>query len=275
MVIQQKILIVILLLFLGGALYCFQMYRKQLKNNTAIILENGKLRALNETKNRLLSVLSHDLKPAVYCLKELNDEIKEAVAAQRTDDFYGLIHQNMMMVNNTYSLLDNVLQWVLEETGRTFFKREKLHLKSLTDQVCHHLIPFMELKKITLVKKIAPRLFIYADANTVKIALRNLVENAVKYTPEHGIVNIYSVTAKDRLELIIADNGAGMDAGTLQNVFNPHKKIRKKDSYGNISTGLGLFLVKAMIEKNGGAIRIKSKPGKGTKVSITLKYNKL
>lgn len=268
MAIQQKILIVTLLLFLAGSIYCIQTYIRQLKNHTAIGFENKRLIALNETKNRLLAVLSHDLRPSIYRLRSINTQIKEAVSAQNTEDFYRLMHQSMMFVNNAYSLLDNMLHWVLEETQQSFFKPEKLHLRSLTDQACYHFLPFLELKKITLIKKIDPRLFISADANTVKIAIRNIVENAIKYSPEHETINIYTITVKGQPRLVIADNGPGMDAATLKNIFNTDKKIRKKDSYGHISTGLGLHLVKYMIEKNGGAITINSKPGKGTKVIL-------
>ena len=273
--INEKIVDISLLLLLGGGFYCFHIYRKQLRNNAVLQVKNEKLRTLNESKNQLLSVLSHDLRPSIYRLGTIGEQIKEAVEAKRTKEFQILIQQNRMFANNAYSFLDNMLQWVLEETKQSFFNPEKLHLQSLTEQVAYHLIPFMELKKITLIKKIAPAHFIEADANTLKIALRNILENAVKYSPEHGTITIRTHTEKDRLQLVIADNGPGMEPETLQNIFNPHKKIRKKDSYGHISAGLGMHLVKTMVEKNGSTLTIESAPGKGAKVSITFKHTKI
>lgn len=252
------------------AIYFFVAYRRQVKINKAILPEKKELYELNEIKNLWLAVLSHDLRPYLKQLKNINTKIKTAVLKDDIPDLHELGKQNYVLINNAYSFLDNMLHRIMEETERLSFTQEKINLKSVVDQVCFDLMPFLELKKISLMQNIDYQHFVYSDMHTLKIAFRNVLENAIKYTPEYGVIKIYAILAEDGLNLVISDNGMGMDKETLQNLFNAHQKIRKKDTDGSLSTGLGLPLVKTMIEKNGGTVSIKSKPGKGTKVIISL-----
>lgn len=264
-------LFIVLFLLLFG-IYFLRAYRQQLKINKAIILEKEKLYESNETKNWLLSVLSHDLRPPVHRLKDINMELKAAILKDEKENAIALTNQNTDITHHTYSLLDTMLYWALAESKQLFFKPEKVHVRSLVAQTCFNVMPFLDIRKIALLKRVPRGLFVHADINTLKIALRNIIENAIKYTPENGTIKIYTILAQDQLRLIVADNGTGITPEALKNIFNVHKKERKKDMYGNTGTGLGLQLVKTLIGKNGGEIAIKSKPGKGTKVIITLQY---
>ena len=258
------------LLLFGG--YFFWAYRQRRKAHKIITGQKEELSALNETKNWLFSVFSHDLRSPVHRLKDINTRLKTAAAENQSKQFHSLIDQNIVITNTTYSLLDNMLYWVLEETRQLRFTQEKLQLSAMVSQVCFNIMPYLEVKKIQLIQQIPGDIFIHADSNTLKIALRNILDNAVKYTGQEGTIQIDTTVLQDgRLQLRIADNGSGMDTMTLQHIFSVKQKSGQKDTRGNRGTGLGLHLVKTMIEKNGGTVHIQSQPGEGTTVLLNLK----
>lgn len=254
-----------LLLLLLIGLYS---YRQRIKKNKVIATQNLQLDELNKTKDRLFSIIAHDLRTPVHLLKESNLKLKSALVKNELPILEKQLEFNIRMTENTYSMLDNLLYWSLEQKKGTFFKKEELPLDSIVEQVLMNYSDGLKMKKIELKKDIPEGILIYADSNAFKIVLRNIIDNAIKFTHENGCITISASIRENQAELVIQDNGIGIKKTVLDTIFNSGRESRQKDTSGRMSTGLGLELCRIMTEKNEGELYLESEEGKGTLVRI-------
>jgi signal transduction histidine kinase len=228
------------------------------------------IKALNTTKNKLFSILTHDLKTPIHTLKAKlysilhQTEKNKLHEKQRTS-----ISEGYNLAKNTALLIDNTLHWTLQSQNKLLFHQQKLHLESIIEQVTYDYLPIIEKNKLTLNTSIHDATFVYADANSLKIVLRNVLDNAIKFSFSEGNINIKATTNDDSCTLQIIDEGIGFDTST----FLQKNNTSTPDTKGNTSTGLGLQLSQELIEKNGGRFTISSTKNEGTTVSITLPTN--
>lgn len=195
---------------------------------------------------------------------------KDLIAVKR-------IHTSgQQLIDNTYNLLDNLLHWALAQANQFFYQKENFHLKSILEQVLYNFKFNINSKKLAVHISISNALFIYADMNTIKIVLRNILDNAIKYSNQEGQINIYTEysATKKNCKLIIEDTGSGIDKITLQNILKTNK-ILKRDQTKEVSTGLGLQLCKELLIKNNALLHIESKKNIGTKITISFSLTPL
>jgi signal transduction histidine kinase len=196
--------------------------------------------------------------------------LRKAIQQSRNEEADALALSNEKIAGSTYALLDNLLHWALSQTGQLFFHKEKLHLRTVINQVCYDLLPVAEDKNIAVHRSIPEAAFIAADLNTFRIMVRNIMDNAIKYTPAGGAITIGATMQGNGCRLIITDTGAGMDPRLLQAFMTNNHVRNQTDTDGRQSTGLGLWLCKTLAEKNGAQLLIAAQQGKGTTVTIAL-----
>jgi len=221
--------------------------------------------------DRLFTIVAHDLRSPVYSLKTNLAGMRSALATgqfHQAETAAGNMQQN---VTSTYNLLDNMLHWALSQSKQLFFRKERLPVEIIVKQVSHDMVVFAAMKNIEIIHDTPSAMIVIADRNSLKIILRNLLDNAIKYTPANGTITISAKQEHQRCRIQIKDTGTGMDAVTLQSLFDNNAKKIKEDAQGNRSTGFGLSLCKLMVEKNNGSIIVTSEKGKGTEVSIWLR----
>ncbi|HEX6432460.1 MAG TPA: ATP-binding protein [Niastella sp.] len=256
------------LLFAGVVFYA---YREKSKTNVIIQRQKEELRLLNQTKDRLFSIVAHDLRSQVYSLKTNAAEIQTAIAEQQFNRVQIIGGHIQKAVNSTYNLLDNMLHWALNEAKQLFFRAEKLHLLSIINQVCYDFMPLAGSKDIGLTINIPAAVFLTADGNSLKIILRNLLDNAIKYTQPTGGIIISAYATPKCCSIQIADNGIGMDNAIVEALFTNNPERIQQDTQHRQSTGFGLGLCKILVEKNNGTLEIQSEKGKGTNVHLCFK----
>lgn len=251
------ILALILLLFLS---YFYVRMRKQ----------NRIIKELNTTKNKLFSILTHDLKTPIHTLKaKLYSILHQTEKNKLHEKQRASISESYDLAKNTSLLIDNTLHWTLQSQNKLLFHQNKLNLTSIVAQVVYDYIPIIKENKLSLVTDIDEAIFVYADANSLKIVLRNVLDNAIKFSSTEGIIKIQAITNKNICTLQIIDKGIGFDTSN----FLRKNFISTTDTKGSTSTGLGLQLSLELIEKNRGNFTIISSKNKGTTVSITLHIN--
>lgn len=260
---------VLLLLLLVG-LYS---YNQRIKKNRVIALQNIQLDELNATKDRLFSIIAHDLRTPVYLLRESNLRLKKALIKNELTDLEKQLDLNINMTENTYSMLDNLLYWSLEQKNGSFYKKEQLPLHSIVEQVLVNYGNALKIKDIRLDKNIPEGIQVYADSNAIKIVLRNIIDNAIKFTQDGGSIKIDAGIYENQAEIVVKDYGIGINKAMLDTIKSG-KAVRQKDTSGRTSTGLGLELCRIMTEKNAGRLMIESEEGKGTSVKIVLELVK-
>ncbi|WP_315824623.1 HAMP domain-containing sensor histidine kinase [Paraflavitalea speifideaquila] len=220
-------------------------------------------------KDRLFSIVAHDLRSPVHAIKTNATNIQSAINDQNTEQVQLLTDRLSRTATSTWSLLDNMLHWALGHTNQLFFRPEKLHLLTIINQVCYDYTPLALTKGITIHKNVPANIFILADQTSVKIILRNLLDNAIKYTQPEGTISITVTHLPNQCNIQFKDTGMGMDDQVLEAVTNCSWQQIREDTQGNRSTGFGLELCKMMIDRNQGALSITSEKGSGTTINIT------
>ena len=256
-----------LLLLLSGGVYA---YAQKVKNAKIILNQKEKLDELNATKDQLFSIVSHDLRSSVNALKTSNSKLTTSLETKNYDQLDQLLHQNSTIANGAYNLLDNLLHWALLQTKQLYFHKDSVHLFSIVQQIEYNYKPLLLDKTITFDNTVSKNSFIFVDLDSLKIVLRNLLDNAIKFSPENSKINFYTAeTNTDFCQLVIQDSGLGMTQNTIDELLQDSELLAKKKNSEIIGTGLGMQLCKQMIKKNGGTLAIESELNKGTKMILS------
>lgn len=256
-----------LLLLLTGGVY---VYGQKVKNAKIILSQKEKLDELNATKDQLFSIVSHDLRSSVNALKTSNTKLTSSLESKNYDELDKLLHQNSAIANGAYSLLDNLLHWALLQTQQLYFHKDSVHLFSIIQQIEYSYKPLLLEKTIAFENEVSKNCFIFVDLDSLKIILRNLLDNAIKFSPEHSSIRFYSLdTPSEFHQFIIEDQGIGMRPETIAELLEDNELLAKKSNSEIIGTGLGMQLCKQMIKKNGGTLAIESELNKGTKMILS------
>ncbi|WP_281230918.1 tetratricopeptide repeat-containing sensor histidine kinase [Flavobacterium gelatinilyticum] len=261
-----------LLLLLTGGVY---LYAQKVRNSKTILRQKNKLDELNATKDQLFSIVSHDLRSSVNALKTSNAKLSATLETKNYDELNQLIIQNSGIANGAYSLLDNLLHWALLQTKQLYFNRESVHLYSIVQQIEYNYKPLLLDKSIQFENSVSKSIFLFVDLDSLKIVLRNLLDNAIKFSPKNGQITFLSNEIdSDFCQLIIQDTGIGMSESTIAELLQEGELLAKKGNSEIIGTGLGIQLCKQMIAKNNGTFTIESELNKGTRMIVTLPKTK-
>jgi len=224
------------------------------------------LKIANSTKSRLFGIISHDLRSPLASLKNVMQLVeKEQISMQEFKELSIHIKQN---VDNLSGMLENLLFWSLSQLEEVRPNLRPFDLDFVIDETLSIFKDNAIQKQIYLTKHSTKNLQAYGDEYQIRTVLINLVNNAPKFTPQHGKIVIDSSIEGQFITLRITDSGIGMGKEDLMQIFNnPTIKI---GTAGEKGTGFGLFLCKELIEKNGGNIEIESVIGKGTTIILFL-----
>jgi len=256
----------VLLLIAGG-----YFYREKIKSNKIIIAQKSTLDELNATKDKLFSIVSHDLRSSVNALKTSNSKLQESLETKNFTELDTQLNTNSAITNGAYNLLDNLLNWALLQTEQGYFEITSMRLFIIVEHVAYNYKPLLLDKNISFENTVVKKDIIDADQESLKIILRNLLDNAIKFSTENGNIKVYSQSTNDNFcELIIEDTGLGMSENTRIELLEDTALLSKKENEDIIGTGLGMQLVKQMIQKNNGKFNIESELGKGTKMIVSL-----
>ena len=229
----------------------------------------------NATKDKFLKIISHDLRTPFNSIIGFSELLNTDY-----DLFEDLERKNCIQEINTsshfaYRLLDNLLTWARTQTDEIRINKENLNLKELVETSISTYLLNADSKNISVLNKVQADLIISIDKNTALTFIRNIVNNAIKFTHKGGSITIDSQLTNDSTRLIITDTGVGMTDEVIDNLFKIDKGISTEGTNNEIGTGLGLILCKEFIERNGGSILVKSEVNKGSEfiVSIPLESN--
>lgn len=257
----------ILLLIFAGTLFYF--YRSKQKVNKLILKQKGELDVLNDTKDRLFSIVSHDLRSSVNALRHGNERLERLYNKEEYQQMKLQLEKNNAIGNSTHGLLDNMLNWALLQTEQLYFQPEELSLSAIVKQVTLNYEPLMEANDITLKTTIDSDVFIFADLESLKIVLRNILDNAIKFTSSGDQISISAERInEDYCELTINDTGHGMSEEVRRDLLAQVKL--KNNETRKERTGLGLHLCYSMMKKNLGGLGIESKVTVGTTIRLTI-----
>jgi signal transduction histidine kinase len=221
-------------------------------------------------KNKFFSIISHDLRGSfgiILSFVQLIKENREVLTAQEIDELLDDIGNTS---KNTLNLLENLLEWARAQTGRIKYSPEKLNAQVLVDEILTTYQGIAGNKHVELLSSVNSGNFVFADKNMVLLIIRNLVSNAIKFTPKQGSIQIIVDDQDDFVRLSVADTGVGIRPEKVNQLFRIDSIVSTLGTENEQGNGLGLVLCKEFVEYNGGTIGIDSTPGKGTTVWFTL-----
>jgi signal transduction histidine kinase len=235
----------------------------------AVLLEEQtqQLTELNSLKNKLFSVIAHDLKAPLYALRNLfrNVELYDLPG----DEIKRLVPEVINELTYTTGLMENLLQWAKSQMQAEAVRPQLLDIAGIAKEVLQLLRLQADAKKIYIDSKIEHPIFVYADKDMVNLVLRNLLSNAIKFTPAEGLIFLDARELRSCIEISVQDTGMGISREGLQRLME-HNYYSTRGTRGEAGTGLGLMLCKEFLSRNGGQMNIQSEQGKGSIFSFTL-----
>ena len=237
---------------------------------TALLESENKLKEANASKDKFFSIIAHDLRNPFNAVIGFSNLLRENISEfdiSEISEYIGYINDSAV---NAYTLLGNLLDWARSQTNSIQFKPEAVNIGDIIQSTLLILSGEATKKNIVISSSIPSDAVVFADANMVSAVFRNLISNAIKFTAYSGLINIYSGTAQGYHEFTVEDNGVGIQQHNIDKLFRIDTKVNTKGTAEESGTGLGLILCKEFIEKNSGAIRVESEPGKGSRFIFTL-----
>ena len=228
------------------------------------------LQETNVSKDKFFSILAHDLKSPFHYLLGYSELLKSEYPTLNDEErkkFISIIHSNSQRL---YNLLENLLEWSRIQTGRIDFEMEIFDFSKELKQGCETIRPSAHQKNIRFESDSFDQAIVKADRNMIRSAIHNILTNAVKYTPNEGLITIKTKTEETSIEVSVQDSGIGMNHDDVAKLFRIDVSFSRPGTNKEPGTGLGLILTKEFIEKNGGSVFVESEPDKGSLFRITL-----
>jgi signal transduction histidine kinase/ligand-binding sensor domain-containing protein len=235
-----------------------------------IVRQKDKLDALNSTKDRFFSILAHDLKTPFSSLYSMSASLNENYDTLDDSDKRTGLNKIYKLADLIGKLIENLLTWSSTQRGNIVFSPLAFNLSKLVEvNVNLHKITAHE-KKITLRNAVKDGFQAFGDTEMINTVLRNLISNAIKFTPEKKTVTVSVKEDGDFFEVVVADKGMGISPENIQKLFRIDLKYKTTGTAGETGTGLGLVLCKEFVEKNGGKIWCESQEHIGTTFHFTI-----
>ena len=252
-----------------GSQIALSIERKQAEEE--IKQKNELLLGINAEKDKFFSILAHDLRGPLSAFVAATQILTEEIQTMDIEEIREITVSMKTSATNIYNLLENLLEWSRIKRGTINFNPEKFLLFAKIDDCVKMILEQAKKKNITIGFSIPDDLEVYADSHMFDTVVRNLVSNAIKFTPNGGNIIISASELHDNnIEIKIHDNGIGMKQDLISKLFIVNEKTSRSGTDGEPSTGLGLTLCKEFIEKHGGTINVESEEGSGSTFSFTI-----
>jgi len=278
---RQQIIIagtIIICLLLGTIIFLAYRSKKRMeKVNKALFQVSVQIREkatelqqANESKDKFLSIISHDLKNPINAITGLSDLLLDESADIPEEErmmYIKYINDGCLSADH---LLENLMKWVRSQTGKLEIKPKEFDLSDSVDEAMALVSNAAFRKQITISSKVLKDTKVYADHEMVNTCLINLLSNAVKFTPLNGSVQVIPESNGTLYKVHVKDTGVGISPENMNKLFRLDAKSGTPGTANEKGTGLGLLLVKEFAEKNNGSISVESKPGEGSTFTLMI-----
>jgi len=272
----------IVMILLGVTFYFYKqtkMFSQQLNDQNEWLLkqkqlieaQKANLEVVSGVKDKLLAVIAHDLRTPMANLRGVTEMFNMDYLTN--DEVRTLMKDINPIVKSAEMTLSNLLEWAGSQIKGRNVNASRLDIFLLgveMEQIFNHLL---QKKSIEFVNHASPGQSVLADENHVKVILRNLISNAIKFTDANGHVILSSELKDDKVIICVEDNGKGMTEHEISQLFRFQTHFSQRGTQGESGTGIGLMLCKELVELNGGKVWVESKPNKGSKFYFSLPLN--
>ncbi len=275
----QLIMIIVTIAFI--ILQGFIIFKKTFKNLNCAIdklnISEDKLKTLNATKDKLFSIISHDLRGPLGTLANHLDLFKPKLQELAKNELEDFINELGKFIKHIYDLFENLLNWAGHQSGALAFDAKNHYILIVIYEVVSMMSEIAKKKNIKIENQVQEeKQSAYIDYQMISTVLRNLISNAIKFTAENGIITVKMTKENENfIKLTVSDTGIGIPEDKIDSIFNIEQHTSTLGTNREKGTGLGLIICKEFVEKNGGEIWAESISGKGSDFHFTLPIKKL
>jgi len=244
--------------------------RKRMETEEMLRSSEANLRGLNEMKDKLLSIIGHDLRsPLSTNINGLEAIINnyDMLEDEKRKELMGMLLNGSREVLN---LLEDLLAWARQSSNSSNVKLSAFDIKPFLEDELERIQPVALDKGIDLLQEAVQEVTVMADKNMIKTVIRNLVFNAVKFTERGGKITVYTEVSAGRVHISVQDTGVGMSSEVVNKLFKIDELVSTRGTNNEKGFGFGLVLAKEFIEKNNGSISVSSVPGEGSTIGFSL-----
>jgi signal transduction histidine kinase/uncharacterized protein HemY len=253
----------------------FWLYINKRSTNQLLLDKNKEISNINKQKDKFFSIIAHDLRGPFNGFLGLTELLAEDIDDMDKEEIQFAAVNMRSSANNLNSLLENLLEWSRMEQGLIPFDPKENILLPVVNECVATLEASANKKEITIQTEIPEEIKVFADNHILHAVIRNILSNAVKFTPKGGKIIIEGKEDDKSTTISIKDSGIGMDAKILENLFQLDVKTNRKGTDDEPSSGLGLILCKEFIEKHCGKIWVESEENKGSTFYFSFPKNNL
>ncbi|MCP4104286.1 MAG: hybrid sensor histidine kinase/response regulator [Desulfobacteraceae bacterium] len=231
------------------------------------------LRNANATKDKLFSIIGHDLRAPLGTLIQALEMMVDNPDMLDEKERLEIMNDLMISTKRAYNLLENLLYWARSQRGEIDYSPFDMEINTIVDDNIRLLSGIAKDKSVNLYSEIKEPVQVHCDADMITTVIRNLIANALKFTPESGEIRINAVLKEDdkeTVEVSVADNGVGIAKENMDKLFRSNEFFTTYGTKNEKGSGLGLMLCKEFVKKNRGKIWVESEQGKGSEFKFTL-----
>lgn len=277
---QERTLVIVALL--GGLFFILlillilsnrsrrRMNKTLAAHREAIDNKNVQLERLNQTKDKFFSVVAHDLRSPLNSLFGFSNLLVNHAETMSKEEIQKMGSQLRQSVINALKMTENLITWARAQMHEEQTNPEVIDVRTVVDETFSMSMEEATKKGILLQQTMDNDIRCYADKNHLLLVLRNIVNNAIKYTQAGDRITITAVEESGKTKITIEDTGVGMDDDVKEKLFSLEGTVSQMGTSGERGTGLGLVLVKSFVERNGGSLSVSSEKNKGSQFVVTL-----
>ena len=266
---QNKIYLTLAIGLISILVIGFYLFNQLRKVKLQLESQNLQLQQLNATKDKFFGIIAHDIRSPIVALDGVGEQMQYYLKKNKPEKLERLAGRIDSTAKRLSSLLDNLLNWALLQQGVIPYHPKALNVQEVGNNILQMFQDNADAKNITLNLQIDKDIKVHADESALNTILRNLVSNAIKFTPKGGNISLSTETKDNKVFINVNDTGTGISAEKLSKLFSL-EKTSEKGTAGEKGTGLGLTLVKELTELNQGSINVNSVLTKGSNFKISL-----
>jgi len=238
--------------------------------NEQIAEQNIELNRLIQTKDKLFSFISHDLKNSFSTMASIIETTIDNFESMQVDDISEAMNILLKHSKSNHELFQNILDWARSQSGQISVNKERFYLKSYYNKAFERFNEHFLQKQINFELKVDEKIEMCADKVMLKSVLDNLIGNAIKFTPVNGKIKLEAFLQDEDVLIQITDNGQGISEKRIDNLFKIGKNKSTRGTQGENGSGFGLILCEEFVQRMDGEISVKSKIGEGSTFTVRL-----
>lgn len=235
-----------------------------------LIDNQKKLKELNDLKDKLFSIIGHDLKNPIHIINGFSELIANNIESCQKEKIIKYNSQILESSHQVNALLDNLLKWSMTMSQNTQMQQREVSPYAMADTCINTLTGNIKNKELLIENTIPAVLKAFADENMISTVIRNLLSNAIKFSKEKGAITIGAYTERQRVIVYVKDSGKGIEEERMHKLFSVTKNKSTEGTAGEKGAGLGLLISKDFVELNKGKIWVESEVGKGSTFYFSL-----